>query len=232
MSQPGDPTSKRNNGMKAIKAVIFDFNGTLVSDTHLHNLAWYGFFRRHNLPQPDEREMFHLHGKTNSDILSIIFGRRMSLPEVKQLGNEKEEIYRQLFKEKQIQLLPGAIDLFRWLNINNIPFTIATASDKDNVDFYFEHLQLGDFFDRPMVVFNDGNMPGKPDPELFNKAIQILGFSAAETLIFEDSFNGIKAAENAAAGSIVIVDTHGEDYSAWSYPKIKSFLNFDFSLFG
>lgn len=215
----------------AISAVIFDFNGTLVQDTHLHNLAWHEFFRKYKLPQPDEREMFHLHGKTNKDILTLIFKQAIDPAEVERLGNEKEEIYRMLFQENQIQLMPGVIELFKWLNYKMIPYTIATASDKGNVDFYFDYLDLSAYFDRSMVVLNDGTIPGKPDPELFIRAMRLLKRPAFETLIFEDSFNGIRAAENAGAAKIVIVDSHGEDYSAWAYPKIRSFTNFDFSLF-
>ncbi len=210
-----------------IHGVIFDFNGTLVNDTHLHNLAWREFFDRYKLPQPGEREIFLLHGKTNKDILSIIFHREMQADEVVKYGFEKEEVYRELFRKKQIQLMSGAIDLFNWLKNNKIPYTIATASDKENVDFYFDYLNLSRFFNRSKVVLNDGMIPGKPDPTLFNVAFEQLGLSPGEVLIFEDSFNGIVAAENAKAGKIVIMDSHGEDYSRWNYDIITSFEDFD-----
>ena len=215
-----------------IHGVIFDFNGTLVNDTHLHNLAWREFFDRYKLPQPGEREIFLLHGKTNKDILSIIFHRGMQADEVVKYGFEKEEVYRELFRKKQIQLMSGAIDLFNWLKNNKIPYTIATASDKENVDFYFDYLNLSRFFNRSKVVLNDGMIPGKPDPTLFNVAFEQLGLSPGEVLIFEDSFNGIVAAENAKAGKIVIMDSHGEDYSRWNYDIITSFEDFDKSIFG
>jgi beta-phosphoglucomutase len=214
-----------------IRGVIFDFNGTLVNDTHLHNLAWREFFDRYKLPQPGEREIFLLHGKTNKDILSIIFHREMEADEVVKYGFEKEEVYRDLFRKKNIQLMPGAVDLFNWLRNKEIPFTIATASDKENVDFYFDFLNLSHYFYRNNVVFNDGTIPGKPDPTLFNMAIEQLEMSSDEVLIFEDSFNGIMAAENAKAGKIVIMDSHGEDYSRWNHDVITSFVGFDKSIF-
>jgi beta-phosphoglucomutase-like phosphatase (HAD superfamily) len=127
--------------------------------------------------------------------------------------------------------MPGAIDLFNWLKNNKIPYTIATASDKENVDFYFDYLNLSHFFNRSKVVLNDGTIPGKPDPTLFNLAFEQLGLSPCEVLIFEDSFNGIMAAENAKAGKIVIMDSHGEDYSRWNYDIITSFEDFDRRIF-
>ncbi len=214
-----------------INSVIFDFNGTLVQDTHLHNLAWQGFFKKYGLAVPDEKAMFHLHGKTNKDILSLFFTPEMPAAEMLELSREKEDLYRRLFIERQVGFIQGAVALFEWLQQQKIPFTIATASDEENVNFYFDYLRLGEYFDRSKVVYNDGSIPGKPDPELFLRAIRNLGVTASEVLIFEDSFNGIRAAENAGAGKIVIVDSHGEDYAAWDYPTILTFSDFDRTVF-
>lgn len=212
-----------------IRGIIFDFNGTLVQDTHLHNLAWLEFFRRHGLPLMHENDMFHLHGKTNRDILNLVFGRVVSDQDVERFSFEKEELYRGLCAQTKLQLMEGAEALFALLLEKKVPFTIATASDKANVDFYFRYFPLATYFDQNKVVFNDGHIPGKPHPMLFELAMQQLGLQPHEVLIFEDSFNGIRAAENANAGSIVIVDSHGEDYAAWNYPVITNFNSCDAS---
>lgn len=54
---------------------------------------------------------------------------------------------------------------------------------------------------------------------------------ASETVIFEDSFAGISAAECTGAGKIIIVNSHNQDYDGWSYQKIKSFNEVDRDLF-
>jgi beta-phosphoglucomutase-like phosphatase (HAD superfamily) len=58
-----------------------------------------------------------------------------------------------------------------------------------------------------------------------------LGLKGNEVLIFEDSIAGIRAAENAKAGQIVIVNSTDDDYSNWKYPIIKNFMDVDRSIF-
>jgi beta-phosphoglucomutase-like phosphatase (HAD superfamily) len=68
-------------------------------------------------------------------------------------------------------------------------------------------------------------MRGKPFPDLFLKALNILGIEGKDAVIFEDSIAGIKAAESANAGKVVIVDSNSGDYKAWAdkYPIIINF---------
>ena len=46
----------------AIKGVIFDFNGTLFFDTHLHNQAWDIFLKKHSFVLTDEEKNLKIHG--------------------------------------------------------------------------------------------------------------------------------------------------------------------------
>jgi beta-phosphoglucomutase len=54
---------------------------------------------------------------------------------------------------------------------------------------------------------------------------------AEDAVIFEDSITGIKSAENANAGKIIIVDSNNDNYGYLTYPKIKNFKEVDQSLF-
>ena len=169
--------------------------------------------------------------KNNKDILNILFSNQLSKEEVNRLSTEKEKIYQKLCLQTDMQLAPGAKEFLNFLKDINIPFTIATASELNNVDFYFNHLELNSFFDRSKVIFNDGSIKSKPNPQIFQRAINILGLMGSETLIFEDSISGIIAAENAKAGKIIIVKSNDDDYSLWDYQKIKNFMEVDRNLF-
>jgi len=210
-----------------IKGVIFDFNGTLFWDTTLHNKAWDIFSERHNFELSDKEKNEKIHGKNNKDILNGLFQQQLLQEDIDKFGKEKEKIYQELCLQTKMQLAPGAVDLFNHLKEKNIPFVIATASEIDNVDFYFDHLNLGVFFDRTEVIFNNGRIKSKPDPQIFNKAMDVMGLSEKETLIFEDSISGIKAAENANVAEIIIVNSNNDDYRNWSYQQIKNFAEVD-----
>ncbi|MDM8161161.1 HAD family phosphatase [Labilibaculum sp. K2S] len=214
-----------------IKGVIFDFNGTLFWDTALHNKAWDIFLERHNLKLSDKEKNEKIHGKNNRDILNGLFQRQLLKEDINKFGKEKEKIYQELCLQTNMQLAPGAIDFFNYLKGKNIPFVIATASEIDNVDFYFDHLKLDSFFDRTEVIFNNGKMKSKPDPQIFNKAMNVMGLSGNETLVFEDSISGIKSAENAKVAKIIIVNSNNDDYSDWSYQQIRNFAEVDKRLF-
>ncbi len=85
--------------------------------------------------------------------------------------------------------------------------TIATSSDIENVDFYFEHMHLGRWFELDKVAYNDGTFRRKPHPDVFQVAARKLNLEPQETVMFEDSVAGILYAEAVGAGKIYIVNS-------------------------
>jgi len=215
----------------AIKGVIFDFNGTLYWDTALHNMAWDQFLEKNRIFLSDEEKNNRIHGKNNIDILKNLFTRELLPAEIARMSIEKEDIYQSMCLKHKLGLAPGCVTFFKFLKKNKIPYTIATAADLYNIEFYFEHLHLGAFFDKSKVVYSDGTIRSKPDPEIFMKALGILGLDANDVLIFEDSNAGIEAAENAGAGKIILVNSNNSDYSRWNHQVISSFKEVDRLLF-
>jgi len=218
------------------KGVIFDFNGTLFWDTKLHNRAWDIFLEKYNINLADDEKFRTFHGKSNIDIFRSIFGHSRSDEELNELAYEKETLYQKLCLEYldgvKEPLAPGVTDFFDFLKKNAIPFTIATASGKYNLDFYFEHLNLDKWFDYANVVYDDGKIKGKPNPDIYLKAITNLNLLPSEVTVFEDAVNGIKAAENANAGNIIIVNSNNDDYSGWeNYEIIIDYKELNFNDF-
>lgn len=214
-----------------IKGVIFDFNGTLFFDTHIHNKAWDIFLKQHSLELKDDEKNKNIHGKNNAEILSNLFSNKLSIEDINRLSIEKEDIYQSLCLKQEMRLAPGAEDLLEYLLIKNVPFTIATASDLYNLEFYFEHLNLAKYFDMSKIVYSNGKVKSKPNPEIFLKAMDVLEINANQTLIFEDSTSGIRAAENANAKKIIIVKSTNDDYQEWNHQIISSFSEVDKSIF-
>jgi len=215
-----------------LRGVVFDFNGTLFWDTHLHNRAWDIFLERHSISITDQEKNVKIHGKINQDILRGLFPGPITKSQIEEYIIEKEGIYQELCLQSDLELAPGAMEFIGFLAANGIPFTIATASGIENVDFYFNHLDLSRYFNFSKVIYNDGSFPGKPQPHIFKKAMDSLGLKGNETLVFEDSLAGIVSAEKAGAGEIIIVDSNREDYSQWDYQVIKDFNEVNRSLFG
>ncbi|MFV0329723.1 MAG: HAD family hydrolase [Dysgonomonas sp.] len=208
--------------------VIFDFNGTLFWDTKLHNKAWDIFLTKYNLHLSDEDKFLKMHGKNNKDIFLSIFDKPLSDDEIQSFILEKEGLYQELCLQTEMPLAPGASDFLDFLKENNIPFTIATASGKENLDFYFKHLPLTKWFDYDKVVYNNGKIKGKPDPQIYQIAMSVINKNPEDIIIFEDAIAGLQAARNAKAGKIIVVDSNDDDYTDWTNCQIiKSFDEVD-----
>jgi HAD superfamily hydrolase (TIGR01509 family) len=213
------------------KAVIFDFNGTLFWDTLFHNSAWDIFLAKHNILLAENEKKIRIHGRTNHDILPDLFQKKLNDSEINAFIHEKETIYQQMVVKFNMELAPGAVDFFNFLKSKKIPFTIATASGKENVDFFFEYLKLKQWFDYEKVVFNDNSFPAKPAPDIYLKASEILKTSPENCVVFEDSEIGIQAAESAGIGKIIKVNSTYEQYAAYKYQTISNFNEVDRNIF-
>ncbi len=209
--------------MENKNGVVFDFNGTLFWDTQLQNNSWDQFLAKYKFHLNDEEKLTWVHGINAKDTFEYLFKRELSAEEVDLLTEEKEVIYRAMCLEKGMELAPGAINFITFLKNNGIKIAIATASAKSNVDFFIEKFNLLEYFNRENIIYNDGTSRGKPHPDLFNKAIAALQLDKKKVTIFEDSQAGVKAAENAGAGNIMIVSEEQISGRNSNYQVIRHF---------
>ncbi len=213
------------------QGVVFDFNGTLFWDTKLQNDSWDCFLRNYGFSLNEEQKIKYIHGINAKDTFEYLFKRKMRAEEVDRLTEEKEVFYRQMCLDEGMEFAPGAEALIRFLKENNVEIAIATASAKNNVEFFIEHFGLLRYFKRDHIIFNNGRLRGKPHPDLFAKAIEAIGTKPARTTIFEDSLAGLEAAKRAGAGNIVVVNSTNASYPGFDHQQICHFDEFDRSLF-
>lgn len=198
-----------------IKGIIFDFNGTLFQDSKLHEDAWREYSAKlRGTPFSDEEMHKYMFGRSNEEIITYAIGRKPTHEECLKWANEKEALYREmvLANPENIHLVDGAEEFFDFVCKNNIPHTIATGSEKTNVDFFVKTFNLEKWFDVDKIVYDDYKIAGKPDPAIYLKALEILNLNPAETLVFEDSYSGITAANNAKIGRIVAINDNPENF--------------------
>ena len=192
-----------------MKGIIFDFNGTLYWDSKLHYDAWREFsaILRSGNPFTDEEMRDKMFGHTNEDIIEYAIGRKPSKEMVEKYGKEKEALYRKrcLLDSENFKLADGAIELLDFLKENNIPRTIATMSEWDNVEFYIKNFHLEKWFDLDKIVYSDGTIPGKPAPDIFLIAADKIGLTPEDCIVVEDALAGINSAKSAGIGKIVAI---------------------------
>ncbi len=220
------------------KGVIFDFNGTLFYDTPKHIEAWREYSARlRGTPFSDDEMEKHMLGHTNEDIIAYAIGEKPDKKMVQRLAAEKEAVYREMCLNdmKNTKLAKGAVEFLEYLEQNSIPHTIATASDKTNVDFFIEIFHLKNWFDVSKIVYDDGKIPNKPEPDIYLKAASNLSLKPCECLVFEDAMAGIESAKRAGIGGIVAVvpDDKKQLFQKISCVSsvISDFTQFEFNCF-
>lgn len=207
-----------------INGIIFDFNGTLFWDSKMHDKAWNEFaMKERGKGLTPEDLLLRVHGKINKDILSFVFDRELTAEEASRFSEEKEAMYREIVKssKSKYRMAQGAEELLDQLLCLKIPFTIATSSEKSNVDFYYEYLDLKRWFDYEKIVYENGQMKPKPNPEIFLIAAQKIGVPIEECIILEDSYTGIKAGRSSGAEKVLFV----ENDVPISFQKVKNMVD-------
>ena len=186
----------------APSAVIFDIDGTIVDNMHLHAEAFAVFAGRHGLPPLTSEDRARLDGRRNSEIFPMLFKRDVLRHEWLAYEEEKEGLYRELSRGR---LLPmkGLQLLIDRLKESGIAMALATSAPEANVTHTLRELGLADAFS--VIVRGDQVPRGKPAPDVFVEAARRLGVDPEECLVFEDAPMGIAAAH--AAGMRVVAMT-------------------------
>jgi len=208
--------------------LIFDFNGTLFWDSDKHELAWRIFIKKLcNRDISDSEFLQYVHGRNNDFILGYFFNKSLSADVIDDLSEKKEIIYRNLCTEDTVnlQLAPGAIRLLDNLKKYNIPRTIATASTKVNVDFYRKIFQLNKWFDNDKIIYNDGTIKGKPNPDIYIKAAKMIQVDVQNCVVIEDAISGIQSAYKAGIGKIIAISPKGKQAIFEDMKEVDCIIN-------
>lgn len=194
---------------------IFDFNGTMMFDGDIQNNSWRKYLEtKINRPILEDEFQKYVHGKNIIDTFKYFLNIECSPKEALKIGEEKEVIYRKMCLESpDFKLAVGLVDFLDYLKEKGIDRNIATASAFPNVKFFFDHLDLDNWFDINNVAYNDGIISGKPDPSVFLLAAKNINVDIKDSIIFEDSYSGIEAAKRAGAKKIVVVDSMKNNYA-------------------
>lgn len=181
------------------KALIFDMDGTLTDNMHYHHLAWMKFIELKKLGIDAETFERDYHKGTLIEVMARFFPQLTTEKELRQVGNEKEALYRNTYGHL-LQPLRGLHPFLDALNTKNIPLGLATMGDQNNLEMTLQQLKITSYFHS--TTGGDQVKKGKPHPEIFLTAAKKLGVAPQDCLAFEDTASGIKAAK--AAGMQVV----------------------------
>jgi HAD superfamily hydrolase (TIGR01509 family) len=209
-----------------MEAVCFDMDGVLVNseDFWIPREVDELFPRLLSDESADVEEITGMNYRDIYDYLAANYEVAMEKDEfLAWYDTAAESIYGE-----DVTLLPGASDLVADLRERGVRVALVSSSPPHWVDVVLERFPLS--FDA-VVSADSVDVPGKPDPDIYEYAADQLGVAPATTVAVEDSGHGIEASSR--AGMHVVGFKHGEpddtdrsgaDYVATSPADLGEYL--------
>jgi beta-phosphoglucomutase family hydrolase len=216
-----------------IRATLFDLDGVLTDTASVHKKAWKSMFdgflkaeaqRAGTAFVPfdvDADYLKYVDGKKREDgVRSFLASRGIDMPDggaddgaaaatVHGLGNRKNEMFQHTLRSDGVEVFEGSR---RYLEAaNDAGFGIAVVSSSANTREVLELTGLDRFVQQRVdgVTMREQNIAGKPAPDSFVRAAQLLDVAPADAAVFEDALSGVQAGRAGDFGYVVGVDRVG-----------------------
>jgi beta-phosphoglucomutase family hydrolase len=214
-------------------AVLFDLDGVITNTAKLHAACWKQMFDEYLQKRAGERgEAFrpfdlaadyrlYLDGKPRFDgVRDFLASRGIRLPEgdsddppqaetVRGLGNRKNKLVGDAIERVGVEAYEGSVHFIDKLRRNG--FKIALVTSSENCAAVLKATKLEPLFD----VRVDGhmvetqNLAGKPAPDTFLMAAQLLGVEPGRAVVVEDAIPGVQAGSSGKFGLVIGVARKG-----------------------
>jgi beta-phosphoglucomutase len=173
-----------------IHGVVFDMDGVIVDSHPSHRAAWRQFLQSVGRPASDSEIDFILDGHKRAEILRHFLGEELSLEQIREYGNRKDQMLHEL--GSRMQPIDGAIEFIVELRQAGIAVGVATAAAGTRAQATLSELGIKDYFD--VIVTGDDVPVGKPDPSIYRLVATRLDENPSQLLAFEDAASGVQAA--------------------------------------
>jgi beta-phosphoglucomutase family hydrolase len=238
----------------ALDAAIFDLDGVLTFTAEVHAAAWKELFDRYlqsrlsvtpRVLKPFDVESdykTYVDGRLrNEGVEQFLQSRGITLPygtpsdspereTICGLANRKDAIFLDKINWLGVKVDHNAVRFVSSLQASGV--RIAVASSSRNTKLILQRAGLADRFDAVAdgILSDRLHLSGKPAPDLFLKALELLGFrNPSRAFVVEDAIAGVEAGRAARFGLVIGVDrggkgdslrAHGADWIVQDFQKI------------
>jgi len=188
--------------------VVFDLDGVLIDSHDQHEQGWFALAEK--IGKPLSKEQFkESFGMRNEMCIPDVFKwtSREDEAGIHELGEQKEELYRELLREGGLEPLPGVVSLLESLKDAGIPVSLGSSTSRKNIEVCFEATGLTDFFGSHYTGAEDVSH-GKPHPEVFLTAAGKIDRAPDCCVVIEDAHVGIEAGIAGGMKVIAVTTTH------------------------
>ena len=193
-----------------VKAILFDMDGVLIEAKEWHYEALNKALDLFGMPISRFDHLTTFDGLPTKKKLQLLSKER-HLPE--QLHNFINDLKQKYTMEMiHTECKPLFVHEFALSKLKAEGYKIAVCSNsiRNTVETMMEKSSLSSYID--LMISNEDVLHGKPDPEMYIKAMNYFELEPKECLIVEDNENGIKAAKAAKAGLLVVKEVLDTNY--------------------
>ncbi len=186
----------------AMRALIFDLDGTLVDTVYAHVCAWQQALAEAGMPIDGWRvhRRIGMSGGLFTRAIAREIGRELESDQVDALQHRHGDIYKTLLPRPRP--LPGAVSLLRRLRDLGIPHGIATSGRRPEINPSLEMLEIP----HETVVIERGDvLRAKPEPDLFLACQERLGVHIRDCFVIGDAVWDLLAARRAGMLSVGVL---------------------------
>jgi beta-phosphoglucomutase len=183
-----------------VRAIIFDFNGTLSDDEPIMCEIFMRLFAEHGKPLSAQEYFDELAGLSDPEIVRTWLGA--DHPDVDAVIAERVNRYRAAVGDGS-SIHEHVREAVRYA-AERVPLAICSGAARAEIEPVVEAAGLADCF--RAIVSSDEVVHGKPDPEGYERTLVLLG-NPTEALVFEDTEAGIASAKSAGLRVIARLGT-------------------------
>jgi beta-phosphoglucomutase family hydrolase len=205
-------------------AALFDLDGVLTPTADVHMAAWWrmftDYFEAHGItPAYTDADYFaHVDGKPRYDgVRACLASRGVTLPEgspddapgtetICGVGNTKNDAFSAILRDEGVTPYPGSVALIDHLEEIGCPMAVVSSSR--NAPAVLAAAGLAHRFE--VVVDGqlaaDRGIAGKPAPDTYLYAAELLGVPREAAVVVEDAMSGVAAGKAGGFGLVVGVD--------------------------
>jgi len=193
---------------KDYTAVIFDLDGTLVDSMWIWEQIDIDYLKEkgHDLPEDLQKD---IEGCSFTETAQYFKDRFKIEDDIETIKKRWIEMSKDFYADK-IVLKKGIQELLDLLKEKNIKMGIATSNSRELAESVLINNRIDDYFE--VLVTSCDVKKGKPEPDVFLKAAELMDVSPKACLVFEDTHAGVLAGKAAGMDVIAIYDALSEEY--------------------
>ncbi|XP_071697765.1 5-amino-6-(5-phospho-D-ribitylamino)uracil phosphatase, chloroplastic-like [Rutidosis leptorrhynchoides] len=185
---------------------IFEWEGVLVEDNPDHEKqSWLALSQEEGKSRPPAFMLKRIEGMKNEQAISEVLCWSRDPSQLKRMALRKEQIYQGL-QGGIYRFRNGSQEFMDVLTRYNIPMALVSTRPRKNLEEAIGAIGINGVFDA--VVTSEDVYRGKPDPEMFVYAAQLLQFIPERCIVFGNSNLSIEAAHEAKMKCVAVASKH------------------------